>query len=138
MSRLSDEYIPRSGHIPIIISNHIGVTAMKLPSNPKNNHSVSVSETWEQINQNAAGIDLGSREHWVCVPKDRADQNVRRFGCFTPDLIAMANWLMECGVDTVAIACNWGLLDSSVSNFRSQRAESQTGECTPRQNRAWT
>ena len=76
---------------------------MKLPSNPENNHSVSVSETWEQINQNAAGIDLGSREHWVCVPKDRADQNVQRFGCFTPDLIAMANWLMECGVDTVAM-----------------------------------
>ena len=79
---------------------------MKLPSNQKNNQSASAkqaSATWEQINQNAAGIDLGSREHWVCVPKDRAEKNVRRFGCFTPDLIAMANWLIDCRVDSVAM-----------------------------------
>jgi transposase len=79
---------------------------MKLPPNQGNNQPVSVekaSSTWEQINQNAAGIDLGSGEHWVCVPADRADKNVRRFGCFTPDLIAMANWLIECRVDTVAM-----------------------------------
>jgi hypothetical protein len=25
----------------------------------------------EQINFNAAGIDVGSREHWVAVPADR-------------------------------------------------------------------
>ncbi|QLE45691.1 IS110 family transposase (plasmid) [Nostoc sp. C052] len=55
------------------------------------------------MNQNAAGIDLGGGEHWVCVPADRTDKNVRRFGCFTPDLIAMADWLIECRVDTVAM-----------------------------------
>lgn len=65
------------------------------------NHSESPH--WQQINQNAAGIDLGSGEHWVCVPPSRAEQNVRRFGCFTPDLIAMADWLIECGVTTVAM-----------------------------------
>lgn len=26
----------------------------------------------EQINLNAAGIDIGSAEMWVCVPEDRA------------------------------------------------------------------
>ena len=79
---------------------------MKLPSNQESNQPTSgnqASATWEQINQNAAGIDLGSREHWVCVPKDRAEKNVRRFGCFTPDLIAMANWLIDCRVDSVAM-----------------------------------
>ena len=35
------------------------------------------------MHPNAPGIDLGAREHWVCVPPDRAEQNVRRFGCFT-------------------------------------------------------
>ncbi|QLE45897.1 IS110 family transposase (plasmid) [Nostoc sp. C052] len=55
------------------------------------------------MNQNAAGIDLGGGEHWVCVPADRTDKNVRRFGCFTPDLIAMVDWLIECRVDTVAM-----------------------------------
>ena len=58
---------------------------------------------WEQINQNAAGIDLGGGEHWVCVPPDRVEKNVRKFGCFTPDLMAMADWLIECGVTTVAM-----------------------------------
>lgn len=56
-----------------------------------------------QINQNAAGIDIGSAEHWVCVPPDRTPQNVRKFGCFTPDLIEMASWLVECQVDTIAM-----------------------------------
>jgi transposase len=58
---------------------------------------------FETINQNAAGIDIGSGEHWVCVPTDRAKKNVRSFGCFTPDLLALADWLIECQVDTVAM-----------------------------------
>ncbi|MBD2512963.1 hypothetical protein H6G91_38345 [Nostoc muscorum FACHB-395] len=77
---------------------------MKLPANQEKNQPVPVvkpSSTLEKINQNAAGIDLGSGEHWVCVPTDRADKNVRRFGCFTPDLIAMADWLKECRINTV-------------------------------------
>ncbi len=57
----------------------------------------------EQINENAAGIDLGSAEHWVSVPSDRDEQNVRRMGCFTPDLMAMADWLTQCRVTTVAM-----------------------------------
>ena len=63
----------------------------------------AVASPWQQINENAAGIDLGSGEHWVCVPAGRADKNVRRFGCFTPDLIALVDWLIECQVDTVAM-----------------------------------
>lgn len=61
------------------------------------------SDSLESINPKAAGIDIGSGEHWVCVPPERAEQNVRRFGCFTPDLIAMAEWLIECRVETVAM-----------------------------------
>ena len=79
---------------------------MKIPPNQGNKQPVSVQEipsAWEQINQNAAGIDLGSGEHWVCVPADRADKNVRRFGCFTPDLIALVDWLIASQVNTVAM-----------------------------------
>jgi transposase len=57
---------------------------------------------FELINPNAAGIDIGSGEHWVCVPADRIQDNVRRFGCYTPDLIALAEGLLECRVNTVA------------------------------------
>jgi transposase len=57
----------------------------------------------EQLNLHAAGIDVGSAEHWVCVPSGSAENNVRSFGCFTPDLQAMAAWLKSCGVTTVAM-----------------------------------
>jgi len=55
------------------------------------------------ININAAGIDIGSEEHWVAVPQDRDENPVRLFGCFTSDLHAMAKWLKKCGIDTVAM-----------------------------------
>ena len=45
------------------------------------------------INPNAAGIDIGADSHWVSVPADRDEQNVREFSCYTPDLYALADWL---------------------------------------------
>jgi len=55
------------------------------------------------INPNAAGIDIGSAEHWVAVPEDRDEQAVRKFACFTQDLHAMAAWLKQCKVETVVM-----------------------------------
>jgi transposase len=52
---------------------------------------------------NAAGIDVGSAEHWVAVPADRDPQPVRRFEAFTADLIALAEWLKSCRIETVAM-----------------------------------
>jgi transposase len=52
---------------------------------------------------NAAGIDIGSAAHYVCVPPDRDDEPVREFASFTVDLNAIADWLQACGVDTVAM-----------------------------------
>ena len=52
---------------------------------------------------NAAGIDVGASSHWVAVPRHSADELVREFGAMTDDLNAMANWLLACGVDTVAL-----------------------------------
>jgi hypothetical protein len=57
----------------------------------------------KMLKPNAAGIDVASAEHWVCVPQDRAEQPIRRFGTFTSDLSAIADWLSECGVTTVAM-----------------------------------
>jgi transposase len=51
----------------------------------------------------AAGIDIGEAEHWVAVPPDRVPQPVRRFGTFTADLEALADWLLDCGITTVAM-----------------------------------
>lgn len=85
---------------------------MKLPPprNPSQQPSVCGKKTsahdssaFEPVNVNAAGIDIGSAEHWVCVPSDRAQENVRRFGCFTPELRTMAQWMIECGIQTAAM-----------------------------------
>ena len=37
----------------------------------------------EVVHRDAAGIDIGSREHYVAVGPDRDSQPVRNFGCFT-------------------------------------------------------
>lgn len=52
---------------------------------------------------NAAGIDVGASSHWVAVPRQATDEPVREFGAMTDDLNAMADWLLACGVDTVAL-----------------------------------
>lgn len=51
----------------------------------------------------AAGIDIGSDEHWVAVPADRAEKSVMPFRTFTSDLQRLADWLKKCGIRTVAM-----------------------------------
>ena len=61
---------------------------------------------WEmlpRVHRRAAGLDIGAREIWACVSSDRDAEPVRRFGTFTPDLMALVDWLVHCGVDTVAM-----------------------------------
>ncbi len=50
---------------------------MKLKPNQKRSQNRPAHKTpkklsnFEQINLNAAGVDIGSGEHWVSVPADR-------------------------------------------------------------------
>jgi transposase len=60
-------------------------------------------ESLEQINLDAAGLDIGATEIWACVPEGRASEAVRRFDTFTSDLHALADWLSACGIATVAM-----------------------------------
>src|SRR6266705_3837555 len=52
---------------------------------------------------NAGGIDIGATEIFVAVPADRDSESVRSFPTFTQDLHALADWLQQCRVDTVAM-----------------------------------
>jgi transposase len=52
---------------------------------------------------NAAGIDLGAEEIWVAVPSERDQNPVRRFEAFTQDLNSIVQWLVGCGVRSVAM-----------------------------------
>jgi transposase len=52
---------------------------------------------------NAAAVDIGASSHWVAVPPHSTDAPVREFGPMTDDLNALADWLLSCGVDVVAL-----------------------------------
>lgn len=56
-----------------------------------------------QLNENAGGIDISSREHVVAVPEREGFESVRKFGAFTCDLRELILWLKECKVTSVAM-----------------------------------
>jgi transposase len=55
----------------------------------------------EIVNPYAAGIDVGSRSHWVAVGQQPED--IKEFGVYNDDLIALAEWLSHHEVKTVAM-----------------------------------
>ncbi len=55
------------------------------------------------LESNAAGIDVGAREMFVAVPPGRDEHPVQVFATFTEDLERLADWLLQCGVTTVAM-----------------------------------
>jgi transposase len=60
-------------------------------------------QSFQLLNPNAAGIDIGSEFHYVAVPPDRDEKPVRKFACFTADIHNMAVWLKQCGIETIAM-----------------------------------
>ena len=72
----------------------------------KEQSAVSAKVDWkalEVVHADAAGIDIGGKEHWVAISPDRDEQPVRCYPCFTADLERMADWLAERGVKSVAM-----------------------------------
>lgn len=57
----------------------------------------------EQINFMAAGIDIGSKSHFVAIPEGCDEVCVKEFNSFTPDLHELAHWLKKCKITTVAM-----------------------------------
>jgi len=55
------------------------------------------------IHPRCAGIDIGSREHWVAVDPERCQDSVRCFTTFTDDLLQLAHWLNSQEVEVVAM-----------------------------------
>jgi len=58
---------------------------------------------FEQVNLHAAGIDIGAESHWVAVPAHCDPQPVREFSSFSAGLQALTEWLVSCGIATVAM-----------------------------------
>jgi transposase len=58
----------------------------------------------EAIRRDVAGVDLGSREHYVCAPAgDGQGREVESFGATTAELHRMVQWLKARGVHSVAM-----------------------------------
>lgn len=55
----------------------------------------------EVVNPHAAGIDVGSRSHWVAVGQQKDD--IRESGVFNEDLYELVVWLKERQVKTIAM-----------------------------------
>jgi transposase len=78
----------------------------KYPSKSKKRNArnqMKLPKHLEHINRMAAGIDIGSESHFVAIPEGCADQCVREFAAFTPDLNELADWLEKSGIETVAM-----------------------------------
>ena len=53
------------------------------------------------INPNAAGIDIGSRSHYVAINQEHSD--VKEFGVYADQLKELVKWLMDNDIKTVAM-----------------------------------
>jgi transposase len=69
----------------------------------KNLQLANLPQQLRHVNLNAAGIDIGSDRHLVAVPEGSDSVSVREFGAFTADLEALAEWLTQCNISTVAM-----------------------------------
>lgn len=65
--------------------------------------NVKKMESLKQINPDAAGLDIGANEIYACVPEDRDEDVVKAFRTFTSDIHELADWLVVCGVKTIAM-----------------------------------
>lgn len=83
---------------------HKDNSKMRYKSKKKSPESQAVlPKHLEHINTMAAGIDIGSKSHFVAVPEGCDADNVREFKSFTTDLHALCAWLKKCGITTVAM-----------------------------------
>lgn len=55
------------------------------------------------VHPHAAGLDIGAKEIFGALPAEAAEESVRAFGTYTPDLHALRDWLIGHGITTVAM-----------------------------------
>ena len=76
---------------------------MKKPSKGVSDKRRHLPKELSQISLNAAGIDVGASSPYAAVPEDLSERPVREFAAYTADLYRLADWLMECRVETVVM-----------------------------------
>jgi transposase len=61
-------------------------------------------EGMRTVTPHAAGVDIGAHAIMACVPDGDDQQIVRAFGTSTADLESLADWCIDRGIQTVAMA----------------------------------
>lgn len=78
------------------------VLKMKHTSNKQKSQEGEISSSsLPVLFPDTAGIDIGSKSHFVAVPSERDCNPVREFLTFTTDLHKMVKWLKECKIKTI-------------------------------------
>lgn len=77
------------------------VLRMNINSNNQKIQDQNSNNSLPALFPNTAGIDIGSRSHFVAVPSDQDPYPVREFSTFTKSLFEMADWLKKCNIKTV-------------------------------------
>jgi transposase len=90
-----------------------GESATDSPASKRREHAVRKHKAAKRrlrarqvINPDAAGVDIGSKEHWTSVQEHRVDQNesaIRGFGVTTDELDAIIIWFKKCKVKTIVM-----------------------------------
>src|SRR4030095_742161 len=87
-------------------STTVQLMANQLQSKSVPTGQIKPAKQMPVVHPHAAGIDLGNRAHFVCVPVDSVPEGqspVRQFGVFNPELDKMVEWVKQCQGQTVAL-----------------------------------
>ena len=79
------------------------VTESGKESGKKRARKPQLPEELSRVNLNTAGIDVGATSHFVAVPADRAEPQVREFAAYTADLYRLAASLTDCEIEAVVM-----------------------------------
>jgi hypothetical protein len=79
------------------------VLSMKHTTKKKKSQEGQNSNSLPVLFPDTAGIDIGSKSHFVAVPSSCDSNSVREFSTFTADLHKMINWLKECKIKHVVM-----------------------------------
>jgi hypothetical protein len=105
--RSSATVVSGASRIPFERSSRFRRLAWRCRSSTMVEQCMAMRKREDEVFPNAAGIDIGASGHWVAVPRHLAeaagDEPVREVGAMTDDLNALAKWLVDLGVDTVAV-----------------------------------
>ena len=79
-------------------------TLSQRPRPPSSQGEARPCEGMHHVTSHAAGVDIGAHAIMACVPDGDAHRLVRAFGTYTADLDALADWFVDRGIQTVAMA----------------------------------